>query len=136
METKKVTVDADRSRRTMDFRFKIASKGGGVTAVALEIGVDDFSTILGEMANQFSEDMGFLTEVASTVHQRNLEHIAEARSQLEKQKSILADLGDELDTVENFVTKKWLDAPTGKDQSEGDAYNAVMELVTNLRVFP
>jgi hypothetical protein len=49
----------------LDFRFCLASKGGGTTSVLLQIGLDDLTLILEGIAGAMPEIVGTLSDCAA-----------------------------------------------------------------------
>ncbi len=64
---------ANRSSKTLDFSFNLASKGGGITAVNLQIGIADLPVILNDLAIYMPESAGMLSECAAIATKKNME---------------------------------------------------------------
>jgi hypothetical protein len=78
-ETSVCTFDVNKSKDALDFRFSLASKGGGVTLVMLRVGIDDLSEMLHEVATKMPEQVGLLSDCAAVANRKNLEALFEAR---------------------------------------------------------
>ena len=69
--------------KTLDFRFSLASKGGGQTSVLFRVSLEDLETILQEVAKKFPDQVSFLTDCAAIANKLNAEKITSARADAE-----------------------------------------------------
>jgi hypothetical protein len=109
-ETNKCFASVDQSKGTLDIQFQLASKGGGTTCVLLKIGKEDFQTILREIASKLPESAGMLSDCASIANKKNLEILEDARKTEALKKARVNDLIKDLEVVNQFVSRKCIEA--------------------------
>ena len=79
-ETSQCSFDTNISTRAFEFRFCVASKGGGITDVLLRIGLDDLPLILEGIAGAMPEIVvGTLSGCAALANNKILEKLIDAR---------------------------------------------------------
>ena len=120
--------------RALDFRFHLASKGGGTTEVLLRIGPDDLSLILEGIAGATPETVGTLSDCAALPNKKILEQITKARRVQSHEKARASSLVEKLEVVEVFVSQKYDEAPAGQDEREAVAKSQLGEVVNSLRL--
>jgi hypothetical protein len=122
------------SERALDFRFQLASKGGGTTEVLLRIGLDDLPLILEGIADAMPEkSVGTLSDCAALANKKILEQLTEARRVQSDEKARASSLVEKLEPVLKFVSKKYIEAPAGQDEQEAAAQSQLEEVVDSLR---
>ena len=116
-ETQDVSCGASNQ---IELRFEMSAGGGGTTVVLLQIGAQDFSTLVKTMCavDRQSTMTTMVTELARQVAAQP-EHDA---SRVRRGQNSVVD----------FAKTKWLDAPTGDDVAESLIYEGVKKLVEEL----
>lgn len=132
-ETRECTFGTNVKERSMEFRFCLASKGGGTTEVLLQVGVEDLPQILESIANKFPESADFLSTSAATANRKNIELLEEARRMQNDESALAQDLINQLELVEQYVSEKYYEAPAGEDDKEAAARDSVAEVLSKLR---
>jgi hypothetical protein len=132
-ETSDATFNTTLSQKAIDFRFNLASKGGGTTSVLLRIGVDDLSSVLELVAEAFPEKVDVLSECAAIANKKIMQQLREAQRVQSDEKERAAQLVDQLELVEKFVSQKYYDAPSEDDEKEAKAMAQLGEVIRSLR---
>jgi hypothetical protein len=133
-ETNDCSFKINIRERTLDFRFNLASKGGGTTVVLLQLGLDDFKRILENVADVMPENVaGTLSDCAALASKKILEQLAKALQAQNDEKVALSSAVEQLEAVEEFVSKKWCEAPPGQDQTESAAKSQLEAVIDSLR---
>lgn len=132
-ETRRCSFKTNVSERTLDFRFNLASKGGGTTSVLLQIGLDDLPLMLEGIAGAMPESVGTLSNCAALAYKKILEQLAEVRRVQSDEKACATSLVEKLEAVEKFVLQKYCEAPQGQDEQEAAAKSQLEEVVNSLR---
>jgi hypothetical protein len=133
-ETSECSFNTNISKRALDFRFQLASKGGGTTDVLLRIGLDDLPLILEGIAGAMPESVGTLSNCAALANKKILEQLTEARRVQSDEKARASSLVEKLEVVEEFVSQKCYEAPAGQDENEAAAKSRLEEVVNSLRL--
>jgi hypothetical protein len=133
METRECSFNTNISERAFDFRFRLASKGGGTTFVLLQIGLDDLPLILEGIAGAMPESVGTLSDCAALANKKILEKLTEARRVQSDEKARASSLVKKLEVVEEFVSQKYYEAPPGQDEQEAAVKSQLEEVVNSLR---
>lgn len=94
----------------VQFRFNIASKGGGRTDIRLAVGAEDLPAILTEIAESHPRALALFTEALLKAHDRRMASIAERASAARKHGT--SDLVD-------YMQGRYFEAPIGSDKLEG-----------------
>jgi hypothetical protein len=90
----------------LDFRFNLASKGGGTTVVLLQLGLDDFKRILENVADVMPENVaGTLSDCAALASKKILEQLAKALQAQNDEKVALSSAVEQLEAVEELSPK-------------------------------
>src|SRR5690606_1935110 len=105
---------------TVQLRFSMGSKGGGVTVVHLNIGSSDFAAMLETMveADRQAAMSAMSAELARQVGKQPLHDVKTAS---EARTSVL-----------NAAHDKYIEAPAGNDEAEGFIYKQVEKLISEL----
>lgn len=122
LETKDCFARVNKTRRTIELDFSIASKGGGTTRLSVQIGHDDIRRMLKDLANKNPDSVEIFAECTAIASKRNLALIAEARS-----------LDSDLEVVREFVAGKYLESLSGGAQKEKGALTRILNVMTRLR---
>ena len=133
-ETSECSFHTNISNRALDFRFHLASKGGGTTEVLLRIGLDDLPLILEGIAGAMPESVGTPSDCAALANKKILEQLTEARRVQSDEKARASSLVEKLEVVEEFVSQKYYEAPAGQDEREAAAKSQLEEVVNSLRL--
>ena len=75
-ETSDCGFDLNIAERGLEFRFKIASKGGGFTEVLLTVGLEDLPVVLEAIANGIPDSIGTLSRCTALASTKCLELLA------------------------------------------------------------
>jgi hypothetical protein len=134
IETSECSFNPNISERALDFRFSLASKGGGTTSVLLRIGLDDLSLILEGIAGAMPEIVGTLSDCAALANKKILEQLTEARRVQSDEKARASSLVEKLEVVEEFVSQKYYEAPAGQDENEAAVKSQLEDVVNSLRL--
>jgi hypothetical protein len=134
LETRQCSFKTNTSERALDFRFDLASKGGGTTSVLLQIGLDDLPLILESIAGAMPESVGTLSNCAALAYKKIFEQLTEARRVQGDEKARATSLVEKLEVVEEFVSQKYYEAPPGQDEQEATAMSQLEEVVNSLRL--
>jgi len=118
IETSECSFHANASDKALDLRFHLASKGGRTTSVLFQLGLDDLPVVLDAIASALPESVGALASAAAVANAKVLQQLAEARRVQGDDKARAAALIEQLETVSEFVTQKYCDAPAGSDEQE------------------
>lgn len=132
-ETRVCTFGINVKGRSMDFRFCLASKGGGTTEVLLQVGIEDLPLVLESIATKFPESADLLSTSAALANRKNIELLNEARRIQNDESALTQDLINKLELVEKYVSEKYYEAPSGEDGKEIEARNSVTEVLSKLR---
>ena len=133
-ETDLCSFEINSSKRPVDFRFNLASKGGGTTAVSCEIGLDDVQLILEQLAIERPEEIvEMLTDCAALANKNIRERLAESRREQNDEKLRLSRAVEQLEVVEEFVLQKYYEAPAGQDETEAAINSQLGDVVNSLR---
>lgn len=134
IETYKCSFDTDISARALEFKFDLASKGGGTTSVLFRIGLDDLPLILESIARTMPERcIGTFSDCAALANKRILEQLTEARRVQSDEKARANSLLEKLEVVTAFVSQKFYEAPAGQDEHEVAAKSQLEEVVASLQ---
>ena len=132
-ETSKCSFRINQSNGTIEFRFNLASKGGGTTSVLLRVGVEDVPEMLHELATKMPEQVGVLSDCAAVANKKNLELLLEARKVQESERARAEKLIEKLEKVEEFVSEKYYETPAGEDEREAGVKDRLDEVINDLR---
>jgi hypothetical protein len=132
-ETRECTFGTNAKERSMEFRFCLASKGGGTTEVLLQVGIEDLPQILEAIATKFPESADYLSTSAAIANRKNLELLEDARRMQNNESELAQDLINKLELVEQYVSEKYYEAPAGEDEKETAARDSVAEVLSTLR---
>ena len=132
-ETSSCTFHANTKEGGLDFRFNLASKGGGTTSVLLRVGTADLPEILNAVATNMPENVGVLSDCAAIANKKNLRLLNEARLLKDDERARANSLIDKLEEVSGFVNEKYLAAPAGEDEKEAQVNELVTEIINSLR---
>ena len=133
IETSDATFNINLSKKAVDFRFNLASKGGGTTSVLLRIGIEDLSTVLESVAEAFPDCVDVLSECAAIANKKILQQLRDARRVQSDEKERASQLVEKLEKVEEFVTEKYYDAPSENDEKEAKVKTELEEVINSLR---
>jgi hypothetical protein len=133
IETSDATFNINLSQKAIDFRFNLASKGGGTTSVLLRIGIEDLSTVLESVAGAFPDSVDVLSECAAIANKKILQQLRDARRVQSDEKERASQLVEKLEKVEEFVTEKYYDAPSENDEKEAKVKTELEEVINSLR---
>jgi hypothetical protein len=118
----------------LEFRFCLASKGGGTTDVLLRIRLADLPLILEGIAGAMPEFVvGTLSDCAALANKKILELLTEARRVQSDEKARASSLVEELEVVQEFVSQKYYDAPAGQDENEETVKSRLERVIDSLR---
>jgi len=117
----------------VEFHFDIPSKGGGTTAIILEVGSEDIGVILESLATEMPEHAAMLARAATTALNGLAEKLREQREEIEHmeeyQKTVAKEALEDLLPVEDFVSDKYESAPSGGDLREAEVLQRVQNAV-------
>ena len=133
IETSDCSFNPNASDKTLDLRFHLASKGGGTTSVLFQLGLDDLPAVLSAIATALPESVGALSSAAAVANAKVLEQLAEARRVQGDDKARAAALVEQLESVSEFVSQKYYEAPAGSDDAEAAAKTKLDEALNSLR---
>ena len=134
LETTESSFNPNIKDRALDLRFNLASKGGGTTSVLFQLGVDDLPAILDALAANLPEmSVGMLSDAAAKANKAIVERLAQARIVGEDQRARAEALVESLEGVEEFVSDKYYEAPSGEDEKEAQAKQALESALSTLR---
>jgi hypothetical protein len=133
IETIHATFNINVSRKAIDFRFNLASKGGGTTSVLLRIGIEDLSTVLEPVAEAFPDSVDVLSECAAIANKKILQQLRDARRVQKDEKERACQLVEKLEKVEEFVIEKYYDAPSENDEKEAKVKTELEDVINSLR---
>lgn len=133
LESQQCSFHANPKRQSLDLRFELKSKGGGITEVLIQIGKDDFPALLEAIARKMPENVGVLSNCAAIANQRVLDLLLEARRVQADEQARAQSLLEKLADVEEFITDKYNDAPVGEDERESAVMDQLAEVVEILR---
>jgi hypothetical protein len=131
-ETKKCSFEVDKSDKSLDFHFTLASKGGGTTEVLLRVGQGDLPMILDTIAHEIPKAAAILATSAAAASAMNMALLEEAEKGARDLKAMAKDLRERLEIVDDFVTAQYHLAPAGDDESEAAAYKELQEVLNSL----
>ena len=132
-ETKTCSFSTNAKDKTLDFRFDIASKGGGTTSILLQIGLDDLPEVLSSLARQFPESVGVLSDCAAIANKKNLEELKKTRDVHADEKARAKSLIEQLEPVAEFVSDRYMEKPAGEDEQEEAARSTINSVIRTLR---
>lgn len=89
--------------------------------------------VLQEMAMELPQISDVFSDCASLANKKNLELLDDARKVNEQQKVRTESLIDDLELAEEFVSEKYVEAPTGKDKKEGQIRDLLHRVMNSLR---
>ncbi len=118
----------DKGSKSLEFEFNIASKGGGTTQILLEIGQEDFKSILNEIASLLPQNVGLFSECALIANKCNMDLLKKTEGEQEKLVLRTQELLKDLNHVDEFIPGGYHFAPPGKD-SAGEKIRTKMENV-------
>lgn len=78
-ESTKCTFESSKIDKGLDFRFSLASKGGGRTAILLQLGLGDLALVLKEAANVFPECLDLLIECTAIANQKRNDELEQTQ---------------------------------------------------------
>lgn len=133
LETRTCSFHANVKEKSVDIKFNLASKGGGTTEVLLQIGLDDLPLILEAVADKMPESVGVLSDCAAIANKKNLAQLKEARRVQADEKARATTLVEKLEDVEQFVSRKYYEAPAGEDEREAAVKERLEEVIESLR---
>lgn len=133
IETSDCTFNANASDKALDLRFYLASKGGGTTSVLFRLGLADLPAILAAIASSLPESITAFSSAAAIANAKVLEQLTEARRVQSDDKARAAALIEQLESVSEFVSQKYYDAPADSDEVEFAAKAKLDEALDSLR---
>jgi hypothetical protein len=133
VETSEITFHVNLNTKSVDFRFKLASKGGGTTSVLLQVDIDDLSRVLEYVAGSFPDQVDVFSECATIANKKIREKMQEAQRVQKDEKARAIGLIEKLESVEEFVTEKYYQAPSENDKKEAMVKNELEEVIQLLR---
>jgi len=132
LETRNCSFNANTRDETLDLRFSLASKGGGTTSVLLQIGKGDLTAVLEAIAHAVPDTAAVLSRCASIANEKNIELLAEARRVKDDEKARAEKMLEDLEPVEEFVSEKYYEAPSGEDEQEAAVREKLEEIISSL----
>lgn len=120
------------AERALKVEFEIASKGGGITSLLLQISSEDFRQIFEAIASELPMSAELFSECALIANKKNLEQLSEANRVLLDYRARAKSLLEKLEVVEDFVSQKWIDAPADNDKQEKTVTSNLQEVVSSL----
>ncbi len=130
-ETSKVCIHVNTQERSIEFRFNIDSKGGGVTSILLSVGFADLGYILNSAAEKSHEELIPLLSSALKKAARQLRAAAkQLRADAKCTRKVATQLTKKMERVESFVRSKYCAAPSEQDEEERE----ILELVEDIQV--
>jgi hypothetical protein len=133
LETEKCSFYVNQRDNSIEFRFNLASKGGGTTVVLLRVGMGDLPDMLQEVATKLPEQVGVFSECATIANKQNLGLLVEARRVQKSERTRAEALIEKLEKVEEFVSEKYYEALVGEDEVEAAVKERLEEVVNDLR---
>ncbi len=121
-ENKECTLDIDPTFKTSDFKFNLASKGGGTTSIRLEIGKNDWPIILKKIANETIVDSALFIECLQITNDKLLKKYEEETKGNRNNKNRIIAIIEELEVITNEIY-----------QNEEGAYKLVEEFLLKLK---
>lgn len=120
-ETRKVEVEPSDDKNALQISFSMDSKGGGVTIVHVDIGPEDFSTMLDTMVSIDRQ-----TAISAMAN--------ELAKQIAKQPEYDAKIADStLDSVKSAAFMKYLRAPAENRETEDFTHKQVNKLIGEMK---
>jgi hypothetical protein len=135
-ETRSCSFCANAEGRSLDIRFELASKGGGTTAVLLQIGIDDLPMILEAIANELPECAGALSYSSSVASRIVLQQLKDARKVLADNKARAKKLSRTLENIKEVVWDNYIEVLLGDNEREADACKQFEKVVDALSRWP
>jgi hypothetical protein len=89
--------------------------------------------VLQEIASKMPESVGILSDCASIANKKNLELLHNARKVRDNEKERARKLVEDLEVVEEFVSDKYFEAPTGQDEREEKVRDQLQAVMSSLR---
>jgi len=132
LETRRCSFNANIRDEAIDLRFRLASKGGGTTSVLLRVGKDDFSGVFEAIAQAMPETAAIFSKCASIANEKNIELLAEARRVKDDEKARAEKIIEDLESVQEFVSEKYYEAPSGEDEREAAVRDKLEEVISSL----
>jgi hypothetical protein len=134
-ETRQCSFRINVEGMSLDFKFELASKGGGTTCVRVQIGLDDLPSMLEAIATEMPEEcVGTFSHCAAVASKRILQQLKDARKkQVDEQVRTRSKI-EELQAVEQFVWRKHFETSLGlgEDEQEADAYEKLYKVIKSL----
>src|SRR4051812_3493554 len=107
LETESVELDGWNEDGALRLRFRMKSKGGGITRVTIKVGPKDFAKLLDAMIRANRQDM--MREAAAVL-------AVELGKQKDREKAIAMEARQ---SVVDAANQAYQDAPEGRDHVEG-----------------
>jgi hypothetical protein len=114
-ETSECDFSVNTRNRAIDFRFELASKGGGTTVALLRIGLDDLPLILTSVAEAVPDTVSMFAAAASAAGKTALE---DARMVRRVAIRTLETLEEPLDELHDSLHDCYVEAPADDDADE------------------
>jgi hypothetical protein len=130
-ETNRASYTVSIATNSIDFRFKLASKGGGTTEVLFQFSVSDLMPMLSQIASMFPENVDVLSECASIANKKNLQSLQEALKVQNSEYARAQDLKSKLEPVIEYVRDKYMEKDEDYDV-ELNVLNAIKSVHQSL----
>jgi hypothetical protein len=120
-ETSDCSYYVSKNKDSLDLHFAIASKGGGKTAIHIEIGQSDISTILNEIALQLVDPAPMLSEAVCIASKRKTEEINRMVKTMKSLTNDVKDIEAEISEIESRVENEYVEIEKeSKDEEDID----------------
>ena len=133
LETRRCHLRANKKDNCIDIRFELASKGGGTTQVLIQIGAEDFETIINDIADTLPQSADILAAGAVKSNRKNLDLLQEALATQNNNEKLKSKIIEQLEPVEEFISEKYWEAEAGSDEREADLRDKLEKLIMMLR---
>lgn len=133
LETKECSFDIKQGIGELNLFFCLASKGGGQTAVHLQIGMSDIAAIMEDLANRNPESVRIFAKCAMISSDKLVKELEKAISERIMNKISIRNLLEDLESIEEFVSEKYHAAPNDEDERELALMNQIEEIVRALK---
>jgi hypothetical protein len=110
------------SRDGVQLRFNMSSKGGGYTDLLVEIGPDDFPTLLEAMS---------LVDRQAAMQAMSLELSRQVRTQPDRNNELRKQTAE---SIRHLAERKFIRTPSGQDERERTVRDGVSEIVSELKL--